>query len=219
MRCQILESGNETADGVGEMVLDAMSRQAFELLLERINSNRPRRILADVPDKPILIFTDGAVEPASDDKVSATVGGVIFKGEDVKVFGTEVHPEVVSDWLGEHVHLVGLTELYAVVTALKEWADEIYGRRVILFCDNWTAIDDFVKGSYNLRLWKKLLLELEKIDAGLECMTWMARVPSPSNVADPPSRGSWSEIEFLQPYTLCKPKCPITGKALKQLSG
>ena len=202
-----------------EVTLDATSRQAFELLLERVNSDRPKRITANVPEKPVLVFTDGAVEPAADDTVAATVGGVLMKDGVVSVFGTEVCPEVVTEWLAEHIHPVGLTELYAVVTAFKEWSSELRGRRVILFCDNWTAIDVFVKGSSNLHLWKKLLLELEKIDSRLECMSWMARVPSSSNVADPPSRGSWTEIEFLQPYNLCKPKCPITGRALKHLSG
>ena len=66
-------------------------------------------------------------------------------------------------------------------------------------------------------MWRRLLLELERIDQGVDSLCWMARVPSPSNVADPPSRGQWSEIEFLKPYVLDEAFCPITGKKLETL--
>ena len=60
-------------------------------------------------------------------------------------------------------------------------------------------------------------MELEKLDSDTDCLIWMARVPSASNVADPPSRGRWDEIEFLQPFDVCFPFCPVTGKALRCL--
>jgi len=37
-------------------------------------------------------------------------------------------------------------------------------------------------------------------------------------VADPPSRGRWDEIDFLQPFDICFPCCPVTGKALRNLT-
>jgi hypothetical protein len=47
--------------------------------MSRIDSGQPpRKILADIPDKPVLIFTDGAVELKGDGGVEATVGGVII---------------------------------------------------------------------------------------------------------------------------------------------
>ena len=85
----------------------------------------------------------------------------------------------------------GLIELYCVAVAFKLWRPLLQGRKVIVFCDNWTAIDVYGRGSSPMRSWRQLLLELERMDQGSESLVWMARGPSPSNVADPPSRGNW----------------------------
>ena len=45
-------------------------------------------------------------------------------------------------------------------------------------------------------------------------MLWVARVPSSSNVADYPSRGSMRELGFLKPFTCVVPKCPMLGAPL-----
>ena len=150
--------------------------------------------------------------------VEATVGGVLMCDENVYMFGSKVDDILLQKWLTELSHPVGLTELYGVLVALKIWRHHLVNRRVIVFCDNWTAIDVFVKGSSPLRLWRELLLELEYIDKDLGALIWMARVASQSNVADPPSRGKWDEVEFMKPYELCFPSCPITGRALESLN-
>lgn len=69
-----------------------------------------------------------------------------------------------------------------------------------------------------MRFWRQLLLELERMDQGSESLVWMARGPSPSNVADPPSRGNWDKIEFFQPFSVRFPHCPLTGRALESLT-
>ena len=125
---------------------------------------------------------------------------------------------ILQRWMEELVHPVRLTELYGVVVAFNTWSDLIGRRRIISFCDNWTAIDVYIKGTSPLRLWRQLLLELERIDQNLDSLCWMARVPSPSNAADPPSRGRWNEIDFLRPFSLDVAKCPITGNTLETLN-
>ena len=180
------------------ITLDDTCRQAFEILLARISAGQPKRFLGDEPDKPVLIFTDGAVEPSRDGGVDATVGGVIIADGITEVFGSKVDPQVLKEWLVELIHPVGLPELYGIAVAFALWRPLLLGRRVIVFCDNWTAIDVYIKGSSPLRFWRQLLLTLERLDQGSGSLVWMARVPSSSNVADPPSRGKWDEIEFLK---------------------
>ena len=197
--------------------LDETSREAFEILLARIDAGRPKRLVADEPQRPVLVFTDGAVETGSDGQVEATVGGVIFADGQTQTFGSHVDESVLRGWLQELVHPVGLTELYGIVVALKQWQQLLKGRRVIIFCDNWTAIDVYIKGTSSLKLWRQMLLEIETLDSEADNLVWMARVPSSSNVADPPSRGRWDEIDFLQPFDICFPCCPVTGKALRSL--
>ena len=177
----------------GEMVkhgitLDATSRRAFEILLERVSSGKPKTFSTE-PDRPVLIFTDGAVETNQNDEVEATIGGVIFVDGVVQAFGCHVDTQVLQEWMSELVHPVGLTELYGVVVAFHLWKPFLQNRRVIIFCDNWTAVDVFIRGSSSLKLWRHLLLALEQSDDDSGNLVWMARVPSPSNIADPPSRG------------------------------
>ena len=83
-----------------------------------------------------------------------------------------------------------------------------------LFVDNWPALDVLVKGTSLQLEWRDLLLLLED---PLEdnFMLWVARVPSSSNVADHPSRGSIKELEFLKPFKCVEPVCPVTKLLLK----
>ena len=111
-------------------------------------------------------------------------------------------------------HVIGLVELYACVTALKEWKHIISEQRVLLFIDNYGAQDCLVKGSANINTWRKLLLTLEEIDDSLFANMWVTRVASSSNPADFPSRGSLKELEFLGSLNICSPVCPMTGVAL-----
>ena len=198
--------------------LDALSREAFNILLSRLDNGKPKTLRADVPEKPAVLFTDGAVERNGEGDTEATVGGVLFVDGSIHVFGTRVHPTVLENWLSELVHPVGLTELYGVVTAFKTWSHLLCHKRVIAFCENWTAIDVCIKGTSQLRMWRQLLLELERVDENTDSLCWMARVPSQSNIADPPSRGQWSELNFLKPFVLDTPFCPVTGMKLETLN-
>ncbi|CAL1134001.1 unnamed protein product [Cladocopium goreaui] len=99
--------------------LDDISRAAFELLLARVNSGKPQHITVDEPQRPILIFTDGAVETGAGGEVEATIGGVIFADTGTHVFGAHVDAQVLQSWMEELVHPVGLTELYGIVVALE----------------------------------------------------------------------------------------------------
>ena len=65
---------------------------------------------------------------------------------------------------------------------------------IILCIDSWPALDSLVKGDSSVRLWRELLLALENPEERLPMFLWVARVPSRSNMADPPSRGSLNEL-------------------------
>ena len=193
--------------------------RALNLLKERFVSGKPRELRVTPTEKPFLLFTDGAYEP--DQKLdargmgAATIGGVLFdrKGN-TYVFGRNVDPKVLEGWLEEFQHPIGLIELYAVAVAYKLWGHMFAKRRIVLFGDNWAANDVFVKGTSNVKAWRSLLIELEKLDEQHSAMAWMARVPSASNVADPPSRGSMSELPPFCPCIVKDVTCPITGNAL-----
>ena len=55
---------------------------------------------------------------------------------------------------------------------------------------------------------------LEETDDEMFANLWITRVPSSSNPADFPSRGSVSELAFLGAMQQCSPECPITNEPL-----
>ena len=96
----------------------------------------------------------------------ATIGGVVIApGMPVDVFGALVPEQLVSQWKAEgKVHLIGPIEMYAIVVARSLWKSVIGGRRVLLFVDNWPVLDTFVKGTATEKIWRQLLMVLEKED-------------------------------------------------------
>ena len=99
----------------------------FGFLKRRLNHARPRSITTTSSCPPVLVFTDGAYEPAdmADDLVgNASIGGVIFVRETshivCRAFGCVLPKVVVEAWArAGKKHLIGQTELYAVVLARK----------------------------------------------------------------------------------------------------
>ena len=51
------------------VLLDTASKDAFAILLARLESGKPKMITADVPERPVIIYTDGAVERKGMQKV------------------------------------------------------------------------------------------------------------------------------------------------------
>ena len=213
----IREIGNESKQ---PHKLDADVIEAFELLKTRFSQGEPRSFLAEIPTHPIVVFTDGALETSDDGTLSATIGAVaLFPNGSVSVFGSRVDSSVLNAWLQEHVHPIGLIELYGVGAAYQVWREGLSNRKAIFFCDNWAALDVYVKGSSSQRSWRTLLKSLEKIDIEARALIWMARVPSQSNISDAPSRGDVSALEFLKPYSTVIASCPVTGKRLESIIG
>ena len=121
----------------------------------------------------------------------------------------------MKSWqVNEKEHVVGLVELYAVAVAFQTWEDKLKDQRVICFTDSWPVFDVVVKGNSTKPEWRDLLLIIEDLDERSPMLLWMARVPSKSNPADAPSRFAVHDIDFLRPFEVCKPVCPITGKRL-----
>ena len=183
---------------------------AFEMLRRRLVSGKPKRFEVTALEKPIVIFPDGAFEQDDTGKPIATVGGVcLTPSGEVQVFGCHVDEAILRSWLDKFEHPVGLVELYGVATAYVLWSQY----------HNWTSLDVFVKGSSNEPLWREVLLAFEACDCEFSTVPWIARVPSSSKVADPPSRGSVESISCLKPFRMIEAKCPISGRALRSLFG
>ena len=207
-------------DGPKQIELSQEVKDAFSALLKRVTCGVPRTLTVSAKRKPFLLFTDGALEPIPGSTTPlATIGGVLIDpvGQ-AEVFGSHVNPEVLKVWLEDGPHPIGLVEMYAIAVAYKLWFSRLRGERVIIFCDNWPALDCFVRGSSPVRLWRQLLLCFERLETDGSAFIWMARVPSQSNVADPPSRGDFEAIRFLGEFKRVKAFCVFDGAGLKDLA-
>ena len=190
-------------------------KAALAALRMRVQEGRPRVLRIQPTQKPFVLFTDGAFEPTRTVTTGsmglATIGGVLFTpcGEN-RVFGCNVDSSLLDNWLDEFKHPIGLIELYAIVIAFRLWGPLLERQKVLIFGDNWAANDVFIKGTSSVKAWRTLLLEIEKLDDAIGALTWMARVPSSSNIADPPSRGSLDELKAFKPKIETHIQCPVT---------
>ena len=196
--------------------------KAFELLLWRAKHGPPRRIMTAPAGPPLLLFTDGACEPRRDDpeRFEASVGGVLFIPDGTSVraraFGCVLHDSLVDRWTATgKKHLIGPTELYAAALARIYWSEHLAGTRVIHFIDHVGVQASMVSGSSHDILWRELLMAMERADGESFNLSWVARVPSHSNISDGPSRGSWECLASSFEYTRDFPECILEGGKLR----
>ena len=172
--------------------VDATGFRALKSLKDRLLFGKPNTIHVCGPQKPVIVFTDGALEGSDSAGSLATIGAVLFDPSckhEAHVFSCEVPEKVLAHWRsdGRH-HVIGLVELYAAIVVLRHWRHRLEGKRVILFVDNWPALDALVRGDASVATWRELLLVLENPEETAPFYLWTARVPSKSNVADGPSK-------------------------------
>ena len=79
-------------------------------------------------------------------------------------------------------------ELCAMVLAFVVWKEKIASRPVVHYVDNNAARDVLIKGAARNDVGYKLAKLFLTIEDLARVFTWVTRVPSPSNIADEPSR-------------------------------
>ena len=151
---------------------------------------KPRQISVHDSARPVLLFTDGAWEP---DAASPAGAGVVCVDPLTNI--RQVHEVVVPEnllrhWksLGNKEQLIAELELFPIVVAFQQLQPLLQRRRVLLFVDNNAIKEAIVKSSSQSLSLFVLLAELSRLWGANECLCWVSRVPSKSNIADFPSR-------------------------------
>eukprot|EP00392_Amoebophrya_sp_AT5.2_P018980 g19652.t1 len=122
---------------------------------------------------PVIIYTDACG--------AGLLGAVLFDGETA----------VAGSWWSADRHgdrTIEYFEMEAVVVALKNFADRIRGRRVLIFIDNESAQGAVTKGHSTDNCVADLIHEIWSTALALGLDIWFERVISALNVADGPSR-------------------------------
>ena len=118
------------------------AKSSLALLRQRLLSGEPRTVPWKVDPNPPLVFTDGA----SEDELH-TIGGVIIFEGGSQYFGRYVPSALTKKWLESSKHIIGMVELYGALVARATWDLQLASRKSILFVDNNSAKEAFVKGT------------------------------------------------------------------------
>ena len=178
--------------------------RAMHALLDRLASARPLE-LSYRSEKTFILFTDGACE--GNPKVGS-MGGVLIglRGKPISFFSERV-PDSFMQALSENSdNPIFELELLPVLASYMIWGEWIKHSQLVIYIDNNGAKDVLQAATGGHGLGHIILCECLRDENALGIKPWFSRVPSFSNLADPPSRGdvhalltsgcSWMRVQW-----------------------
>ena len=200
-------------------------RVALGDLADHVASAAPRRVTLAKQEPPVLVFTDAALE-----RGSATLGAVLFDPSSLKFefFAAAFAPCTVKAWQSEapfgtnsagpiKEQVICQAELAVVPVAIETWHATLAQREVFFFVDNDPAKDALVNGISRSMVSSELVKACRLRCAALGVAPWFDRVPSPSNIADDPSRGERAFLLKAGASEVCAVPPPGLSIVLDQL--
>ena len=174
------------ADGE-KQTLDSKDVFFLELFCKLLHSNVPREVRA-LESENVVSFTDACYE-REDDKWPCGLGGVFYHSGQVQFFSLPVN-KAGRDTLGEQSkqQIIFEAETLAAILAFLLWKDHFRNKRCLIFVDNEGTKFSLLKGSSTNLVVDILAGYFAEMETQTHSFTWIARVPSKSNIADPPSR-------------------------------
>lgn len=169
------------------LVVDSHLKDALIALQLRITKGPPRSVSSRILEH-LCIFTDASFQ----DDFSGGIGGVICTstGNVISWFGYMLEPAFTTKLMKEDQKVaIGELETIAVLLAAHIWRDHIAGKRVLFFVDNEGSRFSLIRGYSASQVISYMCSVLAVLLDDHFILPWYARVPSVSNIADPPSRG------------------------------
>ena len=184
---------------IASFKLGKVHKEALQVLLDRVKSSTPLLVQPSIRSTWIL-FTDGACEP---ERHWGGIGGVLFapNGSCAGYFGEEVPRELMDHLMSFSKNPIFELEIAPLVIAYELWQTLVRGSQLVCYLDNEGArhscIRCFSQTSATSDEWIRCILNSEST---LAVHSWYGRVPTASNIADGPSRLSFSEVSSLCRY-------------------
>ena len=162
-----------------------------QLLLENV----PREIRA-LNQGNVTVFTDACYE-RDEQHWPRGLGGVICFCRQVQNFSLPVD-KPGRDILGEHCkkQIIFEAETLAALVAFFLWHELFKSQRCLIFVDSEGTKFSLLKGSSDNDIVDLLAGYFAELEAKVHSFTWISRVPSKSNIADPPSRNETNQEFF-----------------------
>ena len=160
---------------------------SLKLLKERVLTGKPRTLSCRMLET-MFLFTDASF----DKNKGAGLGAVLANssGEVISWFSLMVGPLDIALFLepGRQT-IIGELETLVVSMALLVWGNELQSVQLMVYIDNEGSKFALIKG-YSVSLAITAICALASTCLDERCiLPWFSRVPSPSNLADYPSRG------------------------------
>lgn len=154
-------------------------------------SGKPRTITQSLDDT-WFVYTDASYEVVNGDPVSGFGGVLVYpEGQPVRYFSFEITgPDMKSINPNNKKTVIYECEFLAVSVAFDVWANDLAGKQVVFFIDNNAVRDSLIACKSSSKVASCLLEKILQDESESSIISWFARVPSKSNIADDPSRGS-----------------------------
>jgi hypothetical protein len=168
--------------------VDQQGQVLLAYILQFAGKKIPREVSA-LGSENVLVFTDACYEPGHAEWPCG-LGGVLFACGEVFFYSVSVGTEIRT-LLGEGVkkQIIFEVETLAALLAALLWRTFCGNKRVVLFVDNEGTKFALLKGLSDNLCVDAMAEKFACLESELHTLIWIARVPSKSNVADPPSRG------------------------------
>ena len=154
---------------------------------------KPRRLRISAALPPIFVLTDAASETAG-----ASVGAVLVDPVNsiFEYFGKKLATGLTDKWrLTGKDQIICQAELLAIPIAFTTWANVLADRDILVFIDNDPAREALIRGSSISEDSARYVDGCRLLCAANGTAPWYARVASPSNLADLPSRGDFRLLD------------------------
>ena len=177
------------------MKLQDRDKFFLKMFLQLLESNSPREVF-HLQSGNTVIFTDACYERDLQ-QWACGLGGVICFGKCVEYFSLELDARG-RETLGEmkKKQIIFEAETLAAVIAFAVWKHKFANERCLFFVDNEGTKFSLLKGSSDNPVVDLLAGYFAELEVAIHAFTWISRVPSKSNIADPPSRNDVSSKFF-----------------------
>ena len=143
-----------------------------------------------------FVFTDGACETNDLGQKEGGVGGVLVSanGTYVQHFGMQVPAEWMDVLMSYSSHPVHEVEVLPVLISFCVWSNFLRVSQVLHYTDNDSCRFALMKGVGETLVARHFIASIMDREYALQTKSWYGRVPSYSNPADDPSRGSSEDL-------------------------
>ena len=155
-------------------------------------------VISSAAGRPWTIYTDACYEP-SDKAWACGLGAILISPDGIPAAAFSLcltEEQLVALGAKSKRTIIFEAELLAMILAMKVWQPFISHTPLLAFIDNNSVRDVAITGKARGPVAARMVEFLLRLEDEASIWPWYARVPSESNIADPPSREKCEHVSF-----------------------